>query len=174
VELTPAYPIRHTIRNTNLLRAGLTFLLFGGPLLVVAAVSSVDPGGIVWALALILVGVGALYLASWRRVTLDVLRDGVRLGGVVRARVVRWADIGRFDIRGPGQRTPFMVAFIPWADEARIVLRNGSVRRIRPVQPWHGFTALTYASIRGGTSSDDVVAELNRHLQMVRRTQHSQ
>jgi hypothetical protein len=70
------------------------------------------------------------------------------------SRTLVWDDIQRFEIRSPTLRTPFMLAFRWWADQAHVVLRDGTKHRIRAIEPWHGFTVLTYFSISSWTKAD--------------------
>jgi hypothetical protein len=107
------------------------------------------------------VTLSAHYLLSWRRATLTASADGVVIGGIYRRRYLRWDQIARFEIREPHKRTPFMLAFAWWIDQAKVVLRDGSSARIRAIEPWHGFTDVTYFSIRKHTDADETVKWLN-------------
>jgi hypothetical protein len=57
-----------------------------------------------------------------------------------------------------------MLAFAWWIDQAKVVLKNGSSLRLRAIEPWHGFTALTYFSIQRVTDADRTVEALNARL----------
>jgi len=94
-------------------------------------------------------------------VDLVVSEDGLTLGGVRRSRQLGWDDIARFEILDPGGRTPFMLAFAPWRDQAQAVLHDGTRVRLRAIEPWHGFTALTYFAIQRGSKADQTVESLN-------------
>lgn len=148
-------------RNPNFLRAGLEWLLPAALslLAVVAAPTNTKwLPGVPFAAALIL---SVYYLASWRRATFTASPGGVVIGGIHSQRHIRWDEIARFEIRDPHKRTPFMLAFAWWIDQAKVVLRDGSSARIRAVEPWHGFTALTYFSIGRHTEADEAVKWLN-------------
>jgi hypothetical protein len=86
------------------------------------------------------------------------------LGGVRRSRHIGWDDISRFQIRDPQRRTPFMLAFAPWRDQAQAVLLDGTPVRLRAIEPWHGFTALTYFPVGRVTNADRTVESLNAVL----------
>jgi hypothetical protein len=101
------------------------------------------------------------YLVSWRRATLTASPEGVVVGGIYGQWHIRWDEIARFEIRDPHKRTPFVLSFAWWIDEAQVVLRDGRSVRIRAVEPWHGFTALTYFTIRRHTEADEAVKWLN-------------
>jgi len=60
------------------------------------------------------------------------------LGGVRRSQRIGWNDISRFQIRDPQRRTPF-----------------------RAIEPWHGFTALTYFAVGRVSNADRTVESLN-------------
>ena len=148
-------------RNPNFLRAGLEWL-FPTAVFLFAVVAA--PAATKWlplvpfAAALI---VSVFYLVSWWRATLTATPDGVVIGGIYGQRSIRWDEVARFEIREPHKRTPFMLAFAWWIDQAKVVLSDGRSARIRAVEPWHGFTALTYLTIQRHTEADETVKWLN-------------
>lgn len=151
-----------TFRNWNFGKSTLMFALLAGLLAWMNVVSS-------WRLEWLGIGllvaavVGTLYFAaSWWWATLSVDHDRVRVGGVVRRVTCEWGEIERFTIMRPDDRSPFMLAFWWWRDQARLVVRDGSSRRVRAIEPRHGFTVLTYVQIKDETDADQKVAWLNQ------------
>src|SRR5207245_2917548 len=104
------------------------------------------------------------YFLAARRVDLVVSDEGLVLGGVLRARSLAWDEITRFEILDPSRRTPFRYAFAPWVDQARAVLHDGHAVRLRAVEPWHGFTVLSYIAALRYTAADRTVDALNALL----------
>jgi hypothetical protein len=98
----------------------------------------------------------------WWRASLRIEFDAVRVGGPIVTRRVAWDGIERFSIMAPSERTPFLLAFWPWRDQAHVALRDGASHRVWALQPRHGFTALTYYRIRARTDADRTVDWLNR------------
>ncbi len=120
--------------------------------------------GVVLGLALFVVPatVAIVYFISWKYDVLEVRRDGISIEGFRGSRSIPWSEIDRFEIRGSARRSLMMLTFRPWADQAKVVLGNGSVVRIRAVQPWRGFTMFGKIAVGSRTHTDDVVAWLNR------------
>jgi Bacterial PH domain len=122
-------------RNPNFLRAGLEWLL---PAAVFLFVVVAAPATAKWlpavpfAAALTL---SVFYIVSWWRATLAASPEGVVIGGIYGQRHIRWDEIARFEIRDPHKRTPFMLSFAWWIDQAKVVLRDGRSARIRAVEP---------------------------------------
>jgi hypothetical protein len=83
----------------------------------------------VWAIALFVL---------WRRATLRVDSELVRVGGPVREQEVPWSDVSSFSIRDPVERTLFVWMLRPAQTYGRLNLRDGSSIRLRAVQPWPG------------------------------------
>ena len=109
-------------------------------------------------------GLSVYYLLARQRVDLVVSQEGLSLGGVRRSRQIGWDEVARFQILDPRRRTPFMLAFAPWRDQAQAVLLDGSTVRLRAIEPWHGFTALTYLAVQRVTDADRTVESLNALL----------
>lgn len=148
-------------RNWNFLRTGLVWLFLMA--LVLWATRAARDGS-QWLGVVLVAGtaiVGACYVLSWWLADLVVFDRGVRVGHLLGTRFVSWEQVDRFEIRDPQRRTPFMLAFYWWADRARLRLRDGTTLRLRAIEPWHGFTGLTYLSISGPTDADEAVAWLN-------------
>ena len=105
-----------------------------------------------------------MYFATcWLRTVLYVDFDGVRLRDLTKQTWIGWDDIEAFSINDPADRTPFMLNFWPWRDQAQLLLTSGESMRVRAIEPRHGFTVLTLVMIRGVTGdrqgSDRGVAE---------------
>jgi hypothetical protein len=98
---------------------------------------------------------------SWWLARLRVEWDVVSVGGVFVRRRLRWQGIESFSIMEPADRTPFMLNFGCWRDQARVNLTDGSSHRVRAVQPFHGFTVVTFFAVSGETDADRVVDALN-------------
>lgn len=164
VVMAPMDPtIPATIRNANFLKNGLVWLGLAAIALIANVASAFSAGWVGLVLLVIPAVVATACLALWRTYELAISKHGVRIGRPLKDLVLGWPDILRFEIREPARRTPFMLNFRPWADQARVVLADGTTHRVRAVQPWHGFTALTFFSITGPTAADAVVDTLN-HL----------
>ena len=86
------------------------------------------------------------------------------LGGIRRPRHISWDEIAKFQILDPQWRTPFIFAMTPWRDQAQAVLLDGRIVRLRAIEPWHGFTALSLLAARRGTNADRTVESLNSLL----------
>jgi hypothetical protein len=167
---TPAdFEIPTTFRNWNFAKSTVAYAAISAALLCLNVVSS-------WRLAWL--GIGLLtvaaaaalfFAASWFLAVLRVEFDHVRLGGLTKRCDIPWDAIEDFSIMDPGDRTPFMINFWPWRDQAHVLLRSGESRRVRAIEPRHGFTVLTYAMVRGDTDADQKVDWLNRFAR-TRRT----
>jgi hypothetical protein len=151
-------------RNANFARASFDWaipaVLFLVPLLFV-------PLAYKWFFGAVFVVTAALsvyYFAARQRVDLVISEDGLKLGGIRRSRQIDWDDIARFVIRSPQRRTPLMLAFAPWRDQAQVVLLDGTTVRLRAIEPWHGFTAMTYLGVQRVTNADRTVESLNAVL----------
>ncbi len=150
------------LHNSNFLRAVFEWAIVAA-FFWVATVSAADQTK--WlpaALAAAATFVVVVYAISWAWADLLVSEDGVRVGGVFRRRSLRWDEIGSFAIREPWKRTPFMLSFAWWIDQARVTLVDGSRIRVRAVEPWHGFTVWTFVAIQRRTAADETVSWLNR------------
>jgi hypothetical protein len=165
MESAGGLPLRRPLRNANLSKIGVLSLAVGAFLLVANVLSGFGLGWFGIGLLSVFALVGAVYMASWWRATVEVEDDGIRVGGLMRDRFVPWNEIDCFEIRAPHCRTPFMLAFGWWLDQAVARLSDGSVLKLRAIQPWHGFTVLTYFSVSSWTDADDVVETLNRLCQ---------
>ena len=118
---------------------------------------------------LVFVGGPAIYhLVSWRRATLEVGVDGIVLSDLWVRRRLDWPEIESFGIRAPGRRSLLMLLAAPCADQARVLLRDGSRARIRAVQPYHGGAAPSLFQVRGMTDSDRLVDRLNQLITELR------
>jgi len=151
-------------RNPNFARASFDWaipaLLFLVPLLFV-------PLAYKWFFGAVFIVTSALsvyYFVARQRVDLVVAEEGLTIGGVRRTRQIAWDDVARFQIRDPRRRTPFMLSFAPWRDQAQAVLRDGTSVRLRAIEPWHGFPALTYVGVRRVSNADRTVESLNAVL----------
>jgi hypothetical protein len=157
--IPPPLPAR--IRNPNFAFDTALWLVATGILLVVTI--TIDPT-LRWVAALLLLAgatATAFYYLSWRRADLLVSRGGVELGGMFRRHSFTWVKIDHFAIREPSRRTPLMLTFRPWADQAELTLVAGSTLRVRALQPWHGVTAFIYFTISRPTKQDHIVKWLN-------------
>ena len=101
------------------------------------------------------------YIASWHQADLRVSHTGVMIGGIFNRRAIPWRAIERFEIRGPVRRTPLVLAFRWWTDQAVVVLTGGSTVRVRALEPWHGFTALSYITTPAPPKPDETIDWLN-------------
>jgi hypothetical protein len=113
---------------------------------------------------LVTAGLSVYYFVARQRVDLVVSEDGLMLGGVRRHRRITWDEVARFEILDPRRRTPFMLAFAPWRDQAQAVVLDGRRVRLRAIEPWHGFTALTYLAVQRVNDADRTVESLNEIL----------
>jgi hypothetical protein len=162
-----------SFRNPNFARAGAEWFVLAG--LLLAATLAVN-SAYRWIAAALCVGsamASAFYFLSWRHADLEVTREGVAVGGVFRQHSLTWGQIVRFEIREPARRTLFMLAFHWWADQATVRLVDGSRLRVRALEPWHGFTAISYFAITRHTKSDEAVDRLNDLLRDASRTDRS-
>jgi len=150
-----------TFRNSNFLKAAVGWSVLAAVALGAYIASGLPAGLTGIGIVTVLFGLASYYLASWSRRTLRVLPDRVVIGHVFSEREVPWSRVQRFTIREPSRRTPFMLAFHWWADEAKVTLTDGSVLRVAGVEPWHGFTALSYFTIARRTAADRTVDWLN-------------
>lgn len=146
------------IRNRNFLKKSVYYLTLAVAMLALNIVSSfglrwLGVVALVWFLA-----VSAWSFVRWRCTTLELGLDGIWIGGVFRSSLVPWGNISDFQIREPARRTPLMVSLYWWADQARVVLRDGTKRRLRAVQPYHGQMTISYFA---ETDADRIVADLN-------------
>jgi hypothetical protein len=128
--------ISKTIRNGNYLRTGCIATALAIAMLWLNIVSS---WGLEWlgvALQVVLTGWAILALTLWRRATLRVDEEAVRVGGLRRERVVPFAEVASLSIRAPVERTLLVWMFARWKTQARLDLQDGSSLRIRAIQPW--------------------------------------
>jgi hypothetical protein len=105
--------------------------------------------------------VTVFFIASWHQADLRVSHTGVMIGGIFNRRAIPWRSIERFEIRGPVRRTPLVLAFRWWTDQALVVLIGGSTLRVRALEPWHGFTALSYITTPRKSLPDETIDWLN-------------
>jgi hypothetical protein len=146
------------LRNPNLANPAIAWLAIAGVVLIVGRTALPVLG---WAIVALFVGAGAIPLVSWRRVTVRCEDSGITVSGITRSRFVPWRAIDHFEIRPPHRRTPFMLSFTWWLDQAAVVLRDGERIRLRAIQPRHGWTVLTYFRIIRRTPADEIVDRLN-------------
>jgi hypothetical protein len=158
-----------TFRNWNFAKSAIAFAILSGALLWLNLVSS-------WSLEWLGIGLQAATIAatvyfatSWLTAVLHVDFDGVRLRDLTKRTWIGWDDIEAFSIIDPADRTPFMLNFWPWRDQAQLLLTSGESKRVRAIEPRHGFTVLTLLMIRGVTGADQTVEWLNRFAR-TRRT----
>ena len=156
----PRFRVPATFRNPNFLQAGIGWSIPAVVALVAAAGAGL-PSGTAVAIVVVLGGLVAYYFASWFRRTLRVFPDRIVIGHVFSHRDVPWDHVGEFAIREPPRRTPIMLAFHWWADEAEVTLTDGSVLRLAGLEPRHGITALSLFSIVRRTAADEAVEWLN-------------
>jgi hypothetical protein len=151
-----------TFRNWNFAKSAVVYAVLSGALLWLNLVSS---WGLEWlgiALLAATIASTVYFAASWFMAVLYVDFDGVRLGDLTKRTCIGWDDIEAFSIMDPAGRTPFMLNFWPWRDQAHLVLTSGESMRVRAIEPRHGFTVLTLVMIRGVTGADQTVEWLNR------------
>jgi hypothetical protein len=150
------------IRNRNLLHVAIRVAVIALIFLVLDVVSGFGLGVALGALLFIVpAAIAASYFVSWKCDVLDVRTDGISIEGLRSSRSLPWSEIERFEIREPARRTLTMQTFRPWADQATVLLRDGSVLRIRAVQPWRGYTILGEIAVGSRTDTDDLVRWLN-------------
>jgi hypothetical protein len=114
-----------------------------------------------WGVAIMVLfgALGARHFVVWRRTTVQVGDDGLRVTGVVRDRSIPWNAIERIELRPAEERSLFRR---PKTDQARARLTNGSEVRVPAIQPWYPSTVFglpRYISAR--TKADHLVASLN-------------
>jgi hypothetical protein len=151
-----------TFRNWNFAKSAVAYAVLA---LLLLWLNSVSAWGLEWlGIGLLGVAVAAMlfFAASWLLATLRVEFDSIRVGGLTTRSRFAWDEIESFSIMRPEDRTPFMLNFWPWRDQARLVLRNGDSRRVRAIEPRHGFTAVTIFRVQGQTDADQKVEWLNR------------
>jgi hypothetical protein len=152
-------PARYT--NTNFKRDAAPWFVLALLFLVPLVFAPIDAKWLPGVPFLITTSRAAYCMLAARRVDVVVTVDGITLHGVFRSRHVPWDQIERFEIREPWRRTPFMLTFRPWVDQARVRLVGGSSRRIRAIQPRHGLTSATYFSIQHYGDADGTIDALN-------------
>ena len=164
VPIARAAPVRVgvPIRNPNYLKLAVSWFFIGAAALAVNLQSSFHLEELGWFILGAPVLLGAIEAVKWQRVFLSVESSGVTTRRVVRRRAFTWAEIDRFEISAPGDRTPLMLSFAWWADRCSLRLVTGARHSVLAVQPYHGFTILTFLNLRRWTSADAVVDELNR------------
>jgi len=154
-----------TFRNRNLLIDGWIC----GALAVLAIIANAASRfglGVVLGLVLIAIPLAfaVVYFVRWKRDLLVVTTEGISIGGVGKSAWVPWSAIDHFSIREPGARTMVMLNLSPWADQAQVHMCDGSWRWISAVQPYHGFTVLSFFALGSNTKADEVIDWLNRVL----------
>jgi hypothetical protein len=120
--------------------------------------------GVVLGLVLFLVpaATAVAYFVSWKSDVLEVRIDGISIEGFRTKRSLLWSDIDRFTICEPAHRSLMMLTFRSWADQAAVVLCDGSTIKLRAVQPWHGFTIIGNVAVGSTTDIDHLIGRLNR------------
>ena len=154
------FSVPATFRNPNFLKAGIGWSVATLVALAVFVASGFPTGLTAITTVVVLCALSAYYVMSWFRRTLRVVPDGIVIGHWWSREDVPWARVGHFAIREPSRRTPFMLAFHWWADQAQITLTDGSVRRIAGVEPRHGTIGGYFRSMRR-SAADEAVDWLN-------------
>lgn len=157
------------IRNPNYLKLGISWLVVGAAALAVNIVSSFrleELGAFILGAPVLF---GAVEVVKWQRVFLRADSSGITEQRVARCRSFAWSEIDQFDICEPGQRTPLKLSFAWWADRCSLRLVTGDRHAVPAVQPYHGFTILTFLNLRRWTNADAVVDELNGMVHRSRR-----
>jgi hypothetical protein len=154
-----------SIRNPNFLKLGITWLVVGCAAVAINVVSSfrLEEVGVLLAGGPLLLG--AFELMKWRRTYLVVESSGITSHRIAQTLACTWDEIDGLDLLGPGDRTPFVLNFAWWADRASLRLVTGTRHPVPAIQPYHGFTSLTFLKLRQWTTADELVEQLN---QMVR------
>jgi hypothetical protein len=147
------------VRNPNLLVEGLCWLTFGAFWVLVDVVSSLWLGALGVALAVVSLGLAGYWLASWWRAALRVHRDGITITGLGNKRRIAWADVRHFEILDWLERHTLRAQFFPRSDQARVLLKDGTVVRIRAVQPYH---AMAIYTVWRPSKADRVVERLEQ------------
>lgn len=101
------------------------------------------------------------YAASWAKASLRVEQDLLIVGDVFVTRRFVWDQVASCSILPPAGRTPFLLTFWAWRDQARVHLEDGRSYRIRGIQPRHGFTVVTYFTVNRLGPADRTVDALN-------------
>jgi hypothetical protein len=154
-------PLPARFRNANSTRAcfqwSILALLFLVPLLFVPLVYK-------WFFGALFVVTGAFsvyYFVARQHVDLVVSEDGLTLGGVRRSRQIGWGEIAKFQIWIRSVELRSCSRSPHGGIRGQAVLLDGSTIRLRAIEPWHGFTALTYLAVRRLTSADRTVQSLD-------------
>jgi hypothetical protein len=147
------------VRNANLLAGAICWSVVGLLWVLVDVVSSLGLGALGVALPIVSLGFASFWLVSWGRATLKVDREGVTITDIGSERRFTWVEIARFEILDWSHRTRLRVRFFfPRADQARVILKDGSGVRIRAVQPYHTWAIYT---MWRSSNADRVVGRLN-------------
>lgn len=156
------------IRNPNFLKLGITWLVVGIAAVGLNVVSSfrLEEVGVLFAGGPLLLG--AFELMKWRRTYLIVESSGITSHRIAQTLACAWEEIDGLDLLGPGERSPFMLNFAWWADRASLRLVAGTRHPVPAIQPYHGFTSLTFLKLRQWTSADELVDQLNRTVREAR------
>jgi hypothetical protein len=115
------------------------------------------------------VATALFYAVSWAKASLRVEHSHLSVGGVTKTRQFVWDQVGSISILPPVRRTPFLLTFCPWRDQALVELKDGRSYRIRGVQPRHRFTVMTYFTVDQLGPADTTVDSLDAFRE--RRTQ---
>jgi hypothetical protein len=150
-----------TFRNWNFAKLAWSYLALS---LIMYWVNSRSSYGLGWlgiGLQVAFVATSLFYAASWAKASLRVEHDVLCLGGVFKARQFVWDQVGSISIPPPVERTPFLLAFLPWRDQALVELKDDRSYRIRGVQPRHGFTVISYFTVNQRGPADATVDSLD-------------
>jgi hypothetical protein len=131
------------VRNPNLLVEGLCWLTVGAFWVLVDVVSSLGLGALGLALAVLSLGLAAYWLTSWWCVALRVDSDGITIKDLGTELRFAWSDVQHFEILDWWERTRLREQLFPRRDQARVILTDGTVVRIRAVQPYHSLAIYT-------------------------------